>query len=438
MTETSVSLDIVESCIQTGPGSCSLEWALEDTDNDDPECYLIGTSHLVRLYESPETLSVQTFNSNGTVNYIEDITESITDEYIVFSGEQTSDLSKVMHSDFAYTLIGNAYGINGEVLSSLTFTIQKGTKQILASVPCYAIIKVNYTSIYSSYKFSGDSEGKLLLVAIATCESNNNEQILDTMDVDLWETCENAEEDRCLTIEIKIDTSSDEGSNYDSQGKKLIKVWGATIDQITYAATLGSVTFLGSVDETVEEEISGCGADGFSTSDRVYSIVSQSVTSGNLNSFTVEDGELKMLTGGSAVGGIPKGYGTLSIKYVTRYLKFLIESSRDGKGVFIVDDLTYEECEITCLEYELGEDTGDGEELYDITVIYKDFVTGAPIGEARVWVDDKYIGQTNADGEIDIEQVSAGKKHLIKASRPGYLNTDSDSLTNDSFIIPES
>ena len=438
MTETSVSLDIVESCIQTGPGSCSLQWALEDEDNDSPDCYLIGTSHLVRLYESPETLAVQVFNSNGTVNYVEDITEDIEDEYIVFSGEQTSDLSKVMHSGFSSILIGNAYGINGETLSSVTFMIQKGTKQILASIPCYAIIKVSYTSIYSSYKFSGNSEGKLLLVAIATCESNNNEQVIDTLTIDLWETCENAEEDRCLNIEIKIDTSSDEGSSYDSQGKKLVKVWGATINQITYAATLGSVTFLGSVDETVEEEISGCGADGFSASSRAYSIVSQSVTSGNLNSFIVEDGELKMLTGGSAVSGIPKGYGTLKIKYITRYLKFLIESSRDGKGVFIVDDLTYEECEITCQEYELGEDTGDEEELYDITVIYKDFVTGAPIGEARVWVDDKYIGQTNADGEIDIEQVSAGKKHLIKASRPGYLNTDSDSLTNDSFIIPES
>ena len=437
MTETSVSLDIVESCIQTGPGSCSLEWDLEDEDNDSPECYLIGTSYLIRLYESPETLTVQTFNSNGSINYVEDITESITDEYVVFSGEQTSDLSKVIHSDFSSILIGNAYGMNGEILSSITFTIQKGTKQILASVPCYAIIKTNYTNQYSKYKFTASSEGKLLLVAIATCESNNNEQVIDTIDIDLWETCEDAEEDRCLNVEIKIDTSSDEGSGYDNQGKKLIKVWGATIAQISYVATLGSVTFLGSFDDIIEEEISGCGEDGFSTENRIYSIVSQSVISGNLNSFIVEDGELKMLTGGIPVGRIPKGYGTLKIKYVTRYLKFLIESSRDGKGVFIVDDNTFEECGITCQEYELGEDVGD-EKLYDITVIYKDFVTGAPIGEARVWVDDKYIGQTNADGEIDVEQVSAGKKHLIKASRPGYLNTDSDSLTNDSFIIPES
>ena len=436
MTDTSISLDIVENCIQTGPGSCSLQWDLVDEDNDSPECLLIGTSFLIRLYESPETLSVQTFNSNGTINYIEDILENITDEYVVFSGEQTSDLSKVMHSGFSSVLIGNAYGVNGEVLSSVTFTIQKGTKQILASVPCYAIIKVGYTSIYSSYKFSGNSEGKLILVAIATCESNNNEQVIDTIDIDLWESCENADDDRCLDIEIKIDTSSEEGSNYDNQGSKLIKVWGATIGQISYAATLGSVTFLGSIDDIIEEDISGCGADGFNTSDKVHGIVSQSVISGNLNSFVVEDGELKMLTGGDPVGGVPKGYGTLRIKYVTRCLKFLIESSRDGKGVFIVDDNTYEECGITCQEYELGEDAGD-EKLYDITIIYKDFVTGAPIGEARVWVDDKYIGQTNADGEIDIEQISAGKKHLIRASRPGYLNTDSDSLTNDSFIIPE-
>jgi len=436
MTETSTYLDIVESCIQTGPGSCSLEWVSEDEDNDDPECYLIGTSYLIRLYESPETLSVQAFNSNGSVNYIEDITEDIEDEYIVFGGEQTQNLSKVMHSGFSYTLIGNAYGVNGIVLPSVTFTIQIGTKQIMASVPCYAVIKVNYTSQYSSYKFSGSSEGKLLLVALATCESNNDEVVKDTIEIDLWETCENAQ-DRCLDIEINVDTSSDEGSNYDNQGNKLIKVWGATISQISYAATLGSVTFLGSADEIIEEDISGCGIDAFNASNRVHSIVSQSVTSGNLNSFIVENGELKMITGGEAKGGVPKGYGTLHIKYVTRYLKFLIESSRDGKGVFIVDDNTYEECGITCQEYELGEDTGE-EKLYDITVIYKDFVTRAPIGEARVWVDDNYIGQTNTNGEIEVKQISAGKKHLIKASKPGYLNTDSDSLTNDSFIIPAS
>ena len=438
MTETSVSLNIVESCIQTGPGSCSLGWVLEDEDNNSPECYLIGTSHLIRLYESPETLSVQALNSNGAINYIEDITEDIEDEYVIFNGEQTQNLSKVLHLNFSFVLIGNAYGINGSILSSVTFTIQKGTKQILASIPCYAIIKISYTSQYSSYRFTAYSEGKLLLTAIATCESNNNEQVIDTIDIDLWETCENAEEgeERCLDIEIKIDTSSDEGSNYDNQGNKLIKVWGATIGQISYAATLGSVTFLGSVDDIIEEDISGCGADGFNTSDKVHSIVSQSVISGNLNSFIVKKGKLKMLTGGDPVGGVPKGYGTLRIKYVTRCLKFLIESSMDGKGVFIVDDNTYEECSITCQEYEFGEDTGD-EKLYDITVIYKDFVTGAPIGEARVWVDDKYIGQTNSNGEIDVEQISSGKKHLIKASRPGYLNTDSDSLTNDSFIIPE-
>lgn len=436
MTETSVSIDIVESCISSGPGSCSLQWVLESEDNNDPECYLIGTSYLVRLYESPETLSIQTFNTNGTINYIEKITESIEDEYVVFNGEQTQDLSKVMHSDFSFILVGNAYGINGIILPSVTFTIQKGTKQIIASIPCYAVIKVSYTNQYSSYKFAASSEGKLILVAYATCESNNNEIVNDIIEIDLWESCEDADEDRCLDIEIKVDTSSDEGSNHDNQGNKLIKVWGATINQISYAATLGSVTFIGSIDEIVEENISGCGADNFSTDNKIHSIVSQSVTSGNLNSFIVEDGELVMITGGDPIGGIPKGYGTLKIKYVTRYLKFLIESSRDGKGVFIVDDNTFEECGITCQEYELGEDIGDGEELYDITVIYKDFVTGAPVGEARVWVDDKYIGQTNADGEIDVEQIRAGKKYLIKASKPGYLNTDSDSLTNDSFMIP--
>ena len=55
--------------------------------------------------------------------------------------------------------------------------------------------------------------------------------------------------------------------------------------------------------------------------------------------------------------------------------------------------------------------------------------------EARVEVDGNYIGTTNESGEIEINGMVANKKHLIKASKPGYLTTDSDSLANDSFII---
>ena len=435
-THTSVSLDILESCADVGL-NCSLTWELEDDDNDNPNCYLIGTSYLIRLYEHPGDLDVLAFNTNGAISYLEDITEEIEDEYIIFSGSQTQNLSKPAYSNFSFSLIGSAYGVDGTILDSINFTITLETKQIMANVPCYAVIRVNYSTQYSSYRFTGASEGKLLLGAIATCIGGSSEEdITATTEIDIWESCADEDEDNCLNIEIKIDTESEEGSAADARGDKLIRVWGATIDQINYYTTLGSVTFQGSEDLIIEEELSGCGADSFNASERIHELISQNVTSGNLLPFHVEDGELVMAEGGETIGGIPPGYGSVNVRYVTRFLKFLISSSRDGKGAFLVNDITYDECEITCITFEIGEEAEE-EELYDITVIYKDFVTGSPIEEARVWVDDEYVGQTNENGEVTVEQIRAGKKYLIRASRPGYLNTESDSLSNDAFMIPK-
>lgn len=70
-----------------------------------------------------------------------------------------------------------------------------------------------------------------------------------------------------------------------------------------------------------------------------------------------------------------------------------------------------------------------------VTLVYKDFVTGSPIEGASVFVDDKSVGTTNAGGSITVSGITTNVTHNIKASKEGYLTTDSDSLSNDSFII---
>ena len=70
-----------------------------------------------------------------------------------------------------------------------------------------------------------------------------------------------------------------------------------------------------------------------------------------------------------------------------------------------------------------------------VTLIYKDFVTGEVLEGVSVYVDGSSKGTTNASGEITIYGVSVNVVHSLKASREGYLTTDSDSLANDSFII---
>ena len=88
------------------------------------------------------------------------------------------------------------------------------------------------------------------------------------------------------------------------------------------------------------------------------------------------------------------------------------------------------------MTYEIGE-LGDGQTSYDITIVYRDFVTGAPLEEASVRLDNTYIGETNDSGEILLKAVTSGIKHTIRATKVGYLNSASDSLANDTFMIRE-
>jgi len=70
-----------------------------------------------------------------------------------------------------------------------------------------------------------------------------------------------------------------------------------------------------------------------------------------------------------------------------------------------------------------------------VTLVYKDFVTGEVIEGVSVTVDGSGKGTTNATGQITIHGITTNEVHTIKASKEGYLTTDSDSLANDSFII---
>jgi len=70
-----------------------------------------------------------------------------------------------------------------------------------------------------------------------------------------------------------------------------------------------------------------------------------------------------------------------------------------------------------------------------ITLVYTDFVTGSPIIGAAVIVDGANAGVTNNLGEILIEGVTINEIHEVSATCDGYLNTDSDGLSNDRFMI---
>lgn len=427
-----VRVTIVDTC--EGIESGTLEWNLVDDDNSDPECYLVGSEYYVRLYKTPESLDQSAYAINGSVYFDSEQTEDITDEYVVFSGTQTSNLKNVFLGNFSYKIIGNVISDSGVSLPSIAFTISPGDKGIAANIPCYAILKVSYKTKYYRYKFVGVSEGKILLIALAT---HNGESVSSSYDITVYEDCDKT--DLCADISLEIDTSSEEGSSYGLENKKLIKIYGIEKENVAVYVTRGSLQYLGSEDVKVEdEEIAVINRVG-RLNKKVLNIISQTITGGNITPLTVDAyGGIQMSeeASGETVAGIPFGYGTVKVTYTTRALKFVISSETGGKGILIAQEITTEDCSLSYIEYQFEEDEEDT--LYDITVSYADFVTGDALPDVSVWVDGIYKGKTDSEGKLEVKQVSVNVKHTIKATKAGYLDTDSDSLANDTFIIRSS
>jgi hypothetical protein len=279
---------------------------------------------------------------------------------------------------------------------------------------------------------------------IGALDTNDSEEVTSTRTIELYENCSSVEED-CPIFYTEIVNTDDDKVNYDNEevkairfnnNTKLIRIYNANRSDVkSFVATKGTARYIGIGQEEREEFISVCSGE-VSIEKPAYKIIEQKTISGNLNPVILQaDGSVRMLDEPNITkGGIPSGYGAIYIKYMTRFLNFIIEGTDAGKGVFLLEHIDDDDsCSPQCLEYELG--INEGNKIYDITVIYRDFVTGAPLSEVKVWVDNSYIGETNDSGEILIKGISANVKHLIRGSKPGYLKSDSDSLANDSFII---
>lgn len=70
----------------------------------------------------------------------------------------------------------------------------------------------------------------------------------------------------------------------------------------------------------------------------------------------------------------------------------------------------------------------------DITIIVSDFVDGADVASASVYLDDVLQGTTGAGGEIDIADVDVGG-HTLKITKAGYLDSDADDIIYNDYIV---
>ena len=69
-----------------------------------------------------------------------------------------------------------------------------------------------------------------------------------------------------------------------------------------------------------------------------------------------------------------------------------------------------------------------------ITIRVTDYVSDAELQTVAVFLDTVSKGNTDANGELDIADVSVGG-HELKLTKAGYLDSDADTLFNDYIMV---
>lgn len=70
----------------------------------------------------------------------------------------------------------------------------------------------------------------------------------------------------------------------------------------------------------------------------------------------------------------------------------------------------------------------------NITICVSDFLDDSDLGTVSVYLDSVLKGTTDAQGEIDILDVSIGG-HTLKLTKAGYISSDADDLYNDYIVV---
>ena len=69
-----------------------------------------------------------------------------------------------------------------------------------------------------------------------------------------------------------------------------------------------------------------------------------------------------------------------------------------------------------------------------ITIRVTDYVDSAELADVTVFLDSVNKGTTDANGELDVADVSVGG-HELKLTKAGYLDSDADDLFNDYIMV---
>lgn len=133
--------------------------------------------------------------------------------------------------------------------------------------------------------------------------------------------------------------------------------------------------------------------------------------------------------------GDPKYYSIpATINYCTKYKRYTTVVPETWLSITFDIIFTFTECSGQVVLSLAIASVDEDETQKSITVTVEDYATDADIEDVSVWLDSIYKGLTNASGELNIDDVPVGD-HTIKMTKTGYVDSDQDDLSNDTFTV---
>ncbi len=87
------------------------------------------------------------------------------------------------------------------------------------------------------------------------------------------------------------------------------------------------------------------------------------------------------------------------------------------------------------VSYAIDDET-EGGTLVPVDIQVVDACTGDPVAGASVTVDGQLMGTTDAEGVISCGMMLSGSEHTLVITATGYIDSEADTLCNDTFTVP--
>jgi hypothetical protein len=118
-----------------------------------------------------------------------------------------------------------------------------------------------------------------------------------------------------------------------------------------------------------------------------------------------------------------------SVSYHTQFYEYEVTIPSDWDNEAFLIWFTFTGCSTQDIEITL--DPGGNTST---TLNISNYYSSAVIEGVRVVVDDVWVGNSDADGNVAIPKISRGS-HSVKVTKEGYLDSDLDDIENSSFVV---